>query len=124
MIHESIRRRIVETYNSGLSGTYASAAALFGVGEATVSRLLRRQRETGGVEPSRVGGNNPRKVDLEWLKTHAEESPDARLIDRIEAWSERSGCRVASSTMSNAMKAIGWTYKKRHLPRLSESAKM
>ena len=114
MISPEIRQAIVRAYESGKSGTYEQTAELFGVGRATVSRLLRRHRETGSVAAKPVGGNNPRRVDLEWLRSHAVAHPDARLRDRVEAWEAQSGVRVASSTMSQAMKAIGWTHKKRH----------
>ena len=107
-----IRRRIVAAYGSARSSTYEETAELFGVGRATVSRTLRRHRETGDVEYKPRGGNNPRRVDLEWLQNHAESLPDARLIDRVEAWEQASGCRVTTGTMSNSLRAIGWSYKK------------
>ena len=74
---------------------------------------MRRHRETGDVKALPVGGNYPRQIDLDWLREHADKVPDARLVDRIDAWEEISGRRVASSTMSVAMRAIGWTHKKR-----------
>jgi transposase len=107
-----IRRRLVEAYRSGRSGTYEQTAELFGVGTATVSRALRRFRETGDVKYKPRGGNNPRRVDLEWLKEHAEAHPDARLVDRVEAWEQVSGRRVTAATMSNSLQAIAWSYKK------------
>lgn len=113
MIGLELRKRIVEAYSSGGSGSYEETAELFGVGRATVSRLLRRYRETGGVEPLPIGGNYPRQVDLQWLRKHADEHPDARLVDRIDAWAVVSDRRVASSTMSKAMRTIGWTHKKK-----------
>lgn len=85
---------------------------MFGVGLATVSRFLRRQRETNDVKAKPRGGNNPRAVDLDWLRTHAQENPDARLRDRIEAWWDVSGRTVSIGAMWNAMHAIGWTHKK------------
>ena len=60
-----LRRRIVDAYLNDRTATYEATAAMFGVGEATVSRLLRRKRETGDVLPKARGGNNPRRVDLE-----------------------------------------------------------
>jgi transposase len=42
MIGIELRKRIVEAYYSGRSGTYEQTAELFGVGRATVGRLLRR----------------------------------------------------------------------------------
>lgn len=110
---DALRKRIVEAYLSGLSGTYAETAKLFGVGEATVSRLLRRFRETGSVERKPRGGNYPAKIDLDWLRRHAEAEPDARLRDRVEAWELESGVRVTHQSMSRAMRKIGWTHKKR-----------
>ena len=86
---------------------------MFGIGRATVGRILRRQRDSGDVALKPRGGNNPRAVDLEWLKSHAEAQPDARLVDRIDAWLEQSGRKVCLQAMASAMHAIGWTHKKR-----------
>ena|SRR5689334_7554356 len=108
-----LRRRLVAAYRSKKSGTYAATAALFGVGEATVSRTLRRHRETGDVIYKPKGGNNPRRVDLEWLRGHLAREPDARLVDRIEAWKEHSGKPVSLGAMWLAVRACGWTHKKK-----------
>lgn len=108
-----LRRRIVDAYLSGRTETYEATAEMFDVGIATVNRLLRRKRETGDVLPKPRGGNNPRRVDLDWLKTHAQENPDARIIDRIAAWEEHSGRTVSVGAMWAALHAIGWTHKKR-----------
>lgn len=108
-----LRRRLVAAYRSKKSGTYAATAALFGVGEATVSRTLRRHRETGDVIYKPKGGNNPRRVDLEWLRDHLAREPDARLVDRIEAWKEHSGKPVSLGAMWLAVRACGWTHKKK-----------
>src|SRR5579863_7967416 len=108
-----LRRRLVEAYRSKKSGTYAETAALFGVGEATVSRNLRRYRETGDVIYKPKGGNNPRRVDLEWLRQDLMAHPDARLVDRIEAWKAHSGQGVSIGAMWLAVRACGWTHKKK-----------
>lgn len=108
-----LRKRVVDAYRSKQSGTYAETAALFGIGEATLSRLLRLYRETGDVQPKARGGNNPRRVDLVWLRSNLEEHPDARVIDRIEAWVQAGGERVGRTAMWMAVRACGWTHKKR-----------
>ena len=107
-----LRRRIVAAHTQGLTNSYEETAEMFGVGRATVSRLLRRHRETGDVLPLPVGGNNPRKVDLTWLREHASQYPDALLSERVLAWEKKSTIKVSITTMSSAMRAIGWTYKK------------
>ena len=83
-LSNDLKRRIVDAYLSGRSGNYVQTAEMFGVGEATVSRLLRRYRETGDVQNKPKGGNNPRKVDLDWLRAHADAFPDATLEERVQ----------------------------------------
>ncbi len=108
-----LRRRVVEAYRSQKSGTYEQTAGLFGIGEATVGRLLRRFRETGDVLYKPKGGNNPRRVDLDWLRKELFTHPDARLIDRVDAWERQSGRRVGVTAMWMAVHDCGWTHKKR-----------
>jgi transposase len=117
------RKRIVEAYRSGKSGTYAETARIFLVGEATVSRLLRKHRETGDLRPKPKGGNHPRKVDLDWLRKHLAAQPDARLVERVDAWASLSGVRVSVSTMWLAVQACGWTHKKRHSSRANATSR-
>jgi transposase len=118
-----LRRRIVEAYRAGRSGTYAETAALFGIGEATVSRLLRRRRETGDVLPKPHASNNPRRVDLNWLRGELGAKPDARIVDRIEAWVAVGGRRVSIATMWLAIHSCGWTHKKRRWSRGSKTGR-
>ncbi len=108
-----LRRSAVTAYLAERSGTYQETSSLFGIGEASLSRWLRRHRETGDVQSKPRGGNNPRRVDLVWLSAHLVEFPDARIIDRIEAWVQRGGRRVGITAMWSAIRACGWTHKKR-----------
>lgn len=118
-----LRRRIVSAYRNGLTETYEATAEMFEVGRASVSRLLRRDRETGDVLPEKRGGDLRRSVDLAWIEKHAEEFPDARLVDRIEAWQAHSGRRVSIGAMWNALDAINWTHKKNSGRRRTRSAR-
>lgn len=106
-------RKLVAAYKAGRSGTYDETAALFGVGRATVSRALRRQRETGDVRYKPKGGNNPRRVDLDWLRKQCERRPDDRISDRIRTLQEESGELVSHGAMWGALHAIGWSFKKK-----------
>jgi transposase len=108
-----LRRRVVAAYRGRLTATYEATAEMFGIGRATVSRILRLERETGDVLRRPRGGNNPRVVELKWLEAHAAAEPDARLVDRVEAWIATGGRRVCLQAMSCAMCAIGWTHKKK-----------
>ena len=112
MIPIEVRERVVRAYRDGKSGTYASTARIFGVGEASVSRWLRKDREGESLEP-RWNGGPKRLVDLEWLKQHVQDNPDVRITDRINAWFARDGRRVSAGAMWNALRAAGFTHKKR-----------
>lgn len=73
-----LRARVVATYRDG-GGTYAEIAERFAVGQASVSRWLRRFRESGGVEPRPHGGGQPRKIEAEHekaLQKLVEQHPD------------------------------------------------
>lgn len=108
-----LRRRIVRAYKGGKTSSYEATAEMFGVGRATVNRLLRRERETGDVVAKARGGNNPRRIDLEWLRVDADNNPDARLVERAEAWYKHCGKRVGVTAIWRGLHAIGWTHKKR-----------
>lgn len=84
-ISTDLKRAVVKAYLSGELSSYEEAAEMFGIGRATVSRLLRRQRETGDMQMRPRGGNNRRVMDLSWLREHAQQHPDGRLVDRLAA---------------------------------------
>lgn len=108
-----LREQVVHAYRTGLVPTYEKAAEMFGIGRASVSRLLRQYRETESLAPKEVRGSRPRKIDEAWLIDHCMSHPDSLLRERVEAWEGYSGENVDISTMCRAMKRIGWTHKKR-----------
>lgn len=111
-ISVEIRERVVKAYLSGMSGTYAETARLFSVGEASVSRWLRKARAGESLKPG-WGGGPKRRVDLDWLRRHVAANEDARIVDRIDDWRAQSGVRVSVGAMWNALRAIDVTHKKR-----------
>lgn len=92
------RARIVET---------------FGVSLATVRRWLRRRRESGEVAPRPSPGRTPsiRKSAEERsaLWRQPEENREATLERHCELWGRERGARVSVSTMSRAVRKLGWT---------------
>ncbi len=58
MIPIEVRERVVKAYRDGTSGTYAETARIFGVGEASVSGWLRKDRDGESLEPRWNGGPN------------------------------------------------------------------
>jgi transposase len=118
-ISRDLRERIVAHYEKTPEASYKSTGKHFMVGEATVNRILRVRRETGDVMPVPKPKKPKNKVDLEWLRKHAETHPDARLKDRVEAFEQERGITVGITAMYGAMVAVGFTHKKKRSTRRS-----
>jgi transposase len=112
-ISRDLRKRIVEHYKKTSNATYESTAQHFSVGAATVNRILRVHRETGDVMPVPKPKKPKNKIELEWLRAHAQAHPDARLRDRAEAFKSERGISVSVTAVYYAMVALGFTHKKR-----------
>jgi|SRR5215217_248021 len=93
------------------------AVSVFGVSPATLKRWLRRRRETGSTAPKRRLGMRPRigatADERRALWRQLEAHPQATLEEHRELWERERGARVSVATMSQAIRRLGWTYKKR-----------
>ena len=107
------RRPVVEACRSGLTASYEAAATMFGIGRATVSRILRRDPETGDVAFKARGGNRTRVIEDAWLIAQAEAAPDARLIDRVFAWLRTAAARSEGARCTNRCGALAGRTKNR-----------
>lgn len=110
-----IRRRIVAAYEAGV-GSYDRIADLFGVGRATVNRILRRHRETGDVAALPRGGNNPARIQPEHTERLAKivaDMPGATLDELTKEWRKRVSKKISRSSMLRGLKNHGITYKKK-----------
>ena len=112
-----LRERIVAAIHMP-GATYNSVAEQFSVGRATVSRLLRRVRETGSVAPAAKKGRPPRvlsEADRAVLVSLVTESPDATLTELADDLEVAIGKRVGTSTVGRALADEGFTRKKKRL---------
>jgi transposase len=116
-----LRRRIVAYYRAQSEATYTSTAERFMVGVASVSRVLRLQRETGDVRDRPRQKRSRYKVNEGWLREHVEAHPDARLRDRAEAFAQAFGKTVSEPGLWYALRALGYTHKKRPFTRKSKT---
>jgi transposase len=88
-----------------------------GVSEPTIRRYLRLRRETGSVAPKpypkrpfSIGQSVEQRRAL-WKQL--EEHNDATLEKHCRLWERKQGVKISISTMSRAIRRLGWTLKKR-----------
>jgi transposase len=88
-----------------------------GVSEPTIRRYLRLRRETGSAAPKpypkrpfSIGQSVEHRRAL-WKQL--EEHDDATLERHCQLWERKEEVKVSISTMSRAIRKLGWTLKKR-----------
>lgn len=113
-IPKELRERVVAGVEEG-GLSWRDAAALFGVGVATVNRWMRRKRERGGVEPSPMGGRRRGLTDedIAQIGKIFDEKPDLTIEEAKEAFEERTGRKTSTGAVSRAIKKLGLTRKKK-----------
>lgn len=113
-----VRERVVLAHQEG-KGTYAQLAALFRVGEASVSRWLRLARETGELTPKSPPGRSP-KLDAQGLvvlRELVEEHSDATLAELSQRLDERLGVKLVPSAVHKVLAKLGLSRKKKTFTR-------
>ena len=95
--------------------TYEEIALLLGIGRASVSRLLRRERETGKLERAARSGGWESPIHgrvAELLCRIVGEMNDATLDELTKTLIERSGVKTSRAGVVRAMARLGFTRKK------------
>lgn len=118
-----VRERVVAAHHKG-KGTYAELADVFNVGEASVSRWLRLERETGALEPKPPPGRAPKLNDQgrEVLRQLVEADNDATLAELASRLKERTGVQLVVSAVHKVLVKMGITRKKKTSTRASATA--
>ncbi len=108
-----LREHVLRAVDQGYQR--ADIIKVFGVSRATIKRYLKQRRETGEVKAKPHPGRPPKKfAPLQaGLVAQLEAHDDATLETHCQLWQEQHGVRVSPSTMSRAIRRIGWTRKKR-----------
>lgn len=109
---KAVREAIVRVHRQGF--TYVETAKILGVGEATVSRILRLKRETKSVEPRARGGGNlsPLRRVERLLVAILHEMPDATVIELTNALRTKGRIRTSRSSVQRALSRLGYSRKK------------
>ena len=110
------RERVVKCVKE-LNLTYVAAASMFSVSVASVNRWLRKERETGSLEPKEDGGGRSHAIkdgrQLNRLKKIIESQPDATIAEITAKYNLRTQTTVSRSSVCRAIQRIGYTRKKK-----------
>ena len=111
---DKLREAIVRAFHEqGMS--YEEIAKLLDVGEASVSRVLRLYRDTGGIAPRPRGGGNLSPISgrvADELRALVAERPDATVPELTATIIERTGVSTTRSSVLRALHRLGFTRKK------------
>ena len=113
-ISNDLRQRVLDAHVAG-KGTYKQIAELFGIGEASVSRWLRRHREKGELTPEPPGGGYPPRIsrdEYDTLRRLVAEKPDRTVLELGDEWQRRFGVKLSRSAMQRALLKAELTWKK------------
>jgi len=115
-----LRQKILRANDQHL-GSQRALAALFGVSQSFLEKLLHRRRTTGEVAPRpHAGGRQPRcnAAALAFIRQLVQTQPDATLEELCTQLQQRRGVRVSVATMCRMLQRVGLPRKKsRSMPR-------
>ena len=108
---EDLRERVMAAIDRG--DRRGAVAERFSVSVPTITRWVRRRRETGGLAAKPVPGPPAVKLGalIDALPERLAERADATLEEQCTWWHARSGVEVSTATMSRAIARLGWTRK-------------
>ena len=112
---KDLRLRVLSAVGSGIPRE--EVAKTFSVSMPTIKRWLSRRRQTGDVEPRAIPGRPSRKGAMleRWLPKHLEANDDLTLEEHRQAFEEKFGQNVSTSTIGRAIADLpdgGWPLKK------------
>ena len=94
--------------------TYREVAERFAISEATLQRWVRRQRDTGVLDPLAKGGGWTSPVDVRLLQALVREQPDRTTDELTRAYNGQAArtARVHRSSILRALQRTGYVFKK------------
>jgi transposase len=120
---EDLRRKIVEALEQRRMNK-SEAARAFGVSLSSVKRYARAAREGRSLSPGKAPGKKPLLDEKarRLLEANVEERPFAKLSDRREYLQKVAGVSLSESTLSRAIRRMGFGRKKGRWVRASATS--
>ncbi len=118
-----LRKRVLAAYDSD-KYSLNQIAKQFQVTTRWIQKLRQQREQEGSIAPRPQNqGRKPafRGDDLEQLDDFVKENPDSTLAEIKEHFSGKVDCSVVA--IHNALKRLGWRYKKKHYEQVSRTEK-
>jgi transposase len=119
---EDLRKKIIEALARGR--TKSETARTFGVSRSSVKRYAKLVQEGRPLTPKKRPGSKP-KIDertRRLLEADLEGRPAATLSERREYLGRVADLWVSESTLSRALRRLGWSRKKDRWERARETS--
>jgi transposase len=114
---QDLRDRVLRAYDRGMKTK--QIAETFNVSPAWARRVKQRRRETGETSHRPMGGPGVTIVDRKQLAALVREHPDATLAELRTLL----GVQCALSTLCQALKQMGLSFKKKRSARRSKTGR-
>ena len=110
---EDLRKKIVQALTEQRM-TMSEAARVFGVSHSSVKRYAKAVREGRSLSPGKAPGKKPLLDEKakRLLEADVQERPFAKLSDRREYLQKVAGVSASESTLSRALRKMGFGRKK------------
>src|SRR5215217_8185875 len=120
---EDLRLKIVQALQQRRMNK-SEAARAFSVSLSSVKRYAKAAREGRSLSPGKAPGKRPKldEKSRRLLEANVEERPFAKLADRREYLRRVAGVSVSESTLSRAIRRMGFGRKKGRWVRVSETS--
>lgn len=115
---QDLRDRVLRAYDRGMKTR--QIAETFQVSPSWARRVKQRRRETGETTHRRMGSPGVIIVDREQLAVLVRRHPDATLAELRTML----GVQCALSTLCQALKAMGLSFKKKRSTRRNRTVRM
>ena len=115
---QDLRDRVLRAYDRGMKTK--QIALTFNVSPAWARRVKQRRRETGETAHRRMGSPGVTIVDRAQLSSLVRKHPDATLAELRTML----GVECALSTLCEALKQMGFSFKKKRSMRRNRTVRM
>jgi len=106
-----LRERVLQSLDDGMSKM--TAHRTFRVSRSSIDRWLALREQTGSVLPRASRAGRPSLLRGAAFEAFVHRYEHATLDEMAQAWQEETGVLLSDMAFSRALRALGWTRKKR-----------